>query len=226
MTENLYVQGYLAYWDGLIANHPGMLIDACASGGRRNDLETMRRAVPLLRSDYIFEPVGQQGHTYGLASWIPYYGTGPDPYSFTSYNFRSCMVPGPILGYDVRPDAKGDFELISKLCAQWHEVSPAMLGDYYPLMPYSIADNTWLAWQFDQPEQGKGMIQAFRRNNSDEQSKSFHLRGLRASAKYEIRNIDEENSTRITGRELMEKGLTVEIKDKPGAVVITYKELR
>jgi len=52
MTENLYVQGYLAYWDGLLQQHPGMLIDSCASGGRRNDLETLRRAVPLLRSDY------------------------------------------------------------------------------------------------------------------------------------------------------------------------------
>jgi len=226
MTENLYLQGYLAYWDGLIANHPGMLIDACASGGRRNDLETMRRAVPLLRSDYIFEPVGQQGHTYGLSSWIPYYGTGVAPSCFSSYNFRSCQTPGPILCYDVRPEAKGDFGLVAKLCAQWHEVSPAMLGDYYPLTPYSIADNTWLAWQFDQPEQGNGIIQAFRRNNSDEQSKTFYLRGVKALSQYEIRNIDEENPTRISGRELKEKGLTVEIKDKPGAVVITYTEVK
>lgn len=30
-----------------------MLIDSCASGGRRNDLETLRRAVPLLRSDLL-----------------------------------------------------------------------------------------------------------------------------------------------------------------------------
>ncbi|MFA6112327.1 MAG: glycoside hydrolase family 36 protein, partial [Candidatus Latescibacterota bacterium] len=51
MTENLHVQGYLAYWDELRRRHPDMLIDSCASGGRRNDLETLRRAVPLLRSD-------------------------------------------------------------------------------------------------------------------------------------------------------------------------------
>ena len=52
ITENLHVQGYLAYWDELRRRHPGMLIDSCASGGRRNDLETMRRAVPLLRTDF------------------------------------------------------------------------------------------------------------------------------------------------------------------------------
>ena len=33
MTENLYVQGYLAYWDDLLRQHPGMLIDSCSGGG-------------------------------------------------------------------------------------------------------------------------------------------------------------------------------------------------
>ncbi|MCB9784362.1 MAG: alpha-galactosidase [Candidatus Omnitrophica bacterium] len=79
ITENKYVVGYLAYWDELLRRHPGLRIDSCASGGRRNDLETLRRAVPLLRSDYLFEPVGQQCHTYGLSMWVPFYGTGYCP---------------------------------------------------------------------------------------------------------------------------------------------------
>jgi len=47
ISEIRHVTGYLAYWDELRRRHPNMLIDSCASGGRRNDLETMRRAVPL-----------------------------------------------------------------------------------------------------------------------------------------------------------------------------------
>ena len=43
MTEMKYLMGYLAYWDELHRRHPGMLIDTCASGGRRLDLETLRR---------------------------------------------------------------------------------------------------------------------------------------------------------------------------------------
>ena len=69
-------------------------------GGRRNDLETLRRAVPLLRSDYqafdgnpAYAP-GNQGHTYGLSSWIPYYGQGV---YFTDrdyvYSVRSYLSP-------------------------------------------------------------------------------------------------------------------------------------
>src|SRR5208282_226522 len=108
MTENLYVQGYLAYWDALLQQHPGMLIDSCASGGRRNDLETLRRGVPLLRSDYqgpnlspgpgpdavlmdVFD--GNQGHTYGLSLWVPM-GTGE--YGEDAYSARShlCLWAG------------------------------------------------------------------------------------------------------------------------------------
>ena len=48
ITEIHHVEGYLAYWDELLRRHPDMFIDSCASGGRRNDLETMRRAIPLV----------------------------------------------------------------------------------------------------------------------------------------------------------------------------------
>jgi len=76
MTENLHVQGYLAYWDELRRRHPDLVIDSCASGGRRNDLETMRRAIPLHPTDYNYAdlPVKQAYH-FSLWQWIPCYST-------------------------------------------------------------------------------------------------------------------------------------------------------
>ena len=68
MTENGHVAGYMAFWDELQRRNPNMLIDSCASGGRRNDMESVRRSIPLLRSDYRLESIGNQGMTYGLAS--------------------------------------------------------------------------------------------------------------------------------------------------------------
>ena len=86
-----------------------MLIDSCASGGRRNDLETMRRAVPLLRSDYqSFQgdprfATGNQGHLYGLSHCLPYFGTGVY-YNVDQllYNSRSHMGPAFAMCADVR----------------------------------------------------------------------------------------------------------------------------
>ena len=100
ITEIKHVTGYLAYWDELRRRHPNMLIDSCATGGRRNDLETLRRAVPLWRSDYILEPVGKQGHTYGISLWIPYYGTGGN--AIDLYILRSVMCPGFTACFDMR----------------------------------------------------------------------------------------------------------------------------
>ena len=77
ITENLYVQGHLQLWDELRRRNPGLRIDSCASGGRRNDLETMRRAVPLLRSDFQFPDTqsgvveGNQCHTHGSHPGFP-----------------------------------------------------------------------------------------------------------------------------------------------------------
>jgi hypothetical protein len=49
---SLLVQGYLQYWDDILARNPRICIDSCASGGRRDDLATMRRSVPLHSSDF------------------------------------------------------------------------------------------------------------------------------------------------------------------------------
>ena len=77
-----------------------MLIDSCASGGRRNDIETLRRAVPLLRSDCIFEPIAEQCHTYGISFWMPFNGTGF--LTVDTYLIRSQMSPEFTLGVDTR----------------------------------------------------------------------------------------------------------------------------
>jgi hypothetical protein len=83
ITEIQHVTGYLAYWDELRRRFPNLLIDTCASGGRRLDLETLRRSVRLWRSDFTYEPSAMQQFTYGLSLWIPYFGTcfnSTDPY--------------------------------------------------------------------------------------------------------------------------------------------------
>ena len=220
ITEIRHVTGYLAYWDELRRRHPDMLIDSCASGGRRNDLETLRRAVPLLRSDYIIEPVGNQGHTYGIAFWMPYYGTGSG--AIDAYMLRSVMCPNFIACFDVRRKDL-DYNLIRRVLGQWRQVAPYYFGDYYPLTPYSLDAAVWIAWQFDRPDLGEGMVQAFRRGESVYEAARFRLRGLEPDARYAVTDLDAGAPVEMTGRDLMEGGLPVTIKDRPGAVIIVYK---
>ena len=220
ITEIRHIAGYFAYWDGLLKDHPDMLIDSCASGGRRNDLETLRRAVPLLRSDYILEPVGNQCHTYALSFWVPFYGTGTG--AIDPYLFRSTMCPHFTACFDMRKK-DANWDLARKLVNEWRKIAPMMLGDYYPLTPYSLSQDAWIGWQFDRPEEGDGMIQVFRRGESIYRQADLKLRGLDPDKQYAVTDLDTNIVTRKQGRELMEQGYRLEIAKPPGAALLTYR---
>ena len=233
IAEIKHVTGYLAYWDELRRRHPDMLIDSCASGGRRNDLETMRRAVPLWRSDYAFEAIGHQCMTYGISLWLPYHGTGTvacdnAPYygggatPVQPYAFWSNAAPSLGCGIDIRVK-EIDYNALRKLVGQWRKITPYYYGDYYPLMPYSQDGTVWMAWQFDRPDLGEGVVQVFRRAESFYEAARLKLRGLDPDARYAVGNLDESGAVEMTGRQLMETGLPVAIKDRPGVVVLVYK---
>jgi len=222
ITEIRYVEGHLAYWDELLRRHPHLLIDSCASGGRRNDLETMRRSVPLWRTDWRLDALGTQCHTYGISMWIPLSGTGTGV--FASYDFRSNMVPFTNCIWDMRVK-NADYDLMRRLTEEFRQVADYYLGDYYPLSAYSLGNDVWMAWQFDCPEIGEGMVQAFRRAKSVYESARFNLRGLEPDARYTVKDIDTCDAKEMTGSELMGKGLVISISNQPGAVIITYKKV-
>ena len=222
ITEIRHVTGYLAYWDELRKRFPNLLIDTCASGGRRDDLETLRRAVPLWRSDYAFEPAAMQQLTYGMALWMPYFGTAVN--SLDPYIFRSQMTPATAVGLEPGRQENGVARFL-RLMADWRQIANCYYGDYYPLTPYSTSPSAWMAWQFNRPEEGDGVVQAFRRPESAYEGSRYMLRGLDAASRYRVTDLDSPSAgTVYSGKELMEKGLPVTVKTKPGAVILTYRK--
>ena len=228
MTEIGHVTGYLAYWDELRRRNPGMLIDSCASGGRRNDLETLRRAVPLLRSDYqsfAGDPsfaLGNQCHTYGLSAWIPFYGQGCYYNSDELiYNVRSHYCPAFGFCADARREGI-DWDQFRKLTEEWRTISSCLLGDFYPLTPYTLAEDAWIGWQFHRADTGEGVVQMFRRPKSFYSAAQFKLEGLDPAATYTLTNLDSQDSFTKTGRELAEEGIEISTNRQPAAVIIHY----
>jgi alpha-galactosidase len=222
ITQIRHVTGLLAFWDELRQRHPDLLIDCCASGGRRNDLECMQRAVPLWRSDDNGAALNEQCHTYGIAFWLPYYGSGISPSDV--YTLRSGMLPSYQIFLQVLTGMAGTARLAQRLLAEWRACAGNLLGDYYPLTPYSLTSDVWMAWQFDSPEAGTGVVQAFRREDSMVASMRLMLRGLDATATYELRNFDAPGVTRATGHSLMTSGLSVTLA-APAAATITYRQV-
>jgi len=213
--------GLLAYWDGLRRRRPGLRIDNCASGGRRNDVECLRRAVPLLRSDHLFEPLGQQCHTYGLSFWVPFHGTGTR--AADAYGFRSTMCSALIPCWDVRrPDL--DYAALRRLVGQWREVAPCFSGDYYPLTPYARGEEAWIAWQFHRLDLELGVVQAFRRPRAEAPALTVRLCGLEPGARYALTDLDTGLRQVQTGAALA-AGLELALPERPGSALLVYRRL-
>ncbi|MHB1459298.1 MAG: NPCBM/NEW2 domain-containing protein [Armatimonadota bacterium] len=224
ITEIKHIEGLLAYWDELKRRHPKMPFDCCASGGRRNDLEMMRRGVPLSKTDYCGGTISSQCQLYGISSWLPYYGAGLGA-SQDMYVLRSNIAPWSAECWDTRnPDL--NYPLLRQFVSEWRKVSPYLLnGDYYPLTRYELSENVWMAWQFDVPETGEGVVQAFRREASIEESMTYKLQNLIPDATYLLTDFDTNKPLLLTGRELMVDGLTIKMTQCPWAKIITYKKV-
>ena len=220
ISEIRYVEGFLRFLDELRWRNPKLVIDNCSSGGRRNDIETMRRGMPFWRSDYI-EPVGKQCHTYGLSSWLPYQGTAAPPEKL--YSFRSGMDVIIAAGLDTNQQ-EIDWDMVQCNIEQWKDVSEYYLGDFYPLSSYSTGEDSWMAWQFNRPDVNAGVLQAFRRNDCPVEKLMLKVKGLDSDVVYSVVNFDSDEMVKMTGKELMEKGVYIAFDSRPDAVLIKYQK--
>ena len=223
ISEIRHVEGLLGFWDELRRRHPMLRIDICSGGGSRNELETLRRAVPLWRSDYAYETTGMQTLSYGMALWIPYFGTGIN--ASDSYTFRSQMAPANNTSWDLRRRDL-DYDFCRRMLAQRKRIVDYYYGDFYPLTKYRTENDVWMAWQYDKPELGEGMIQAFRRPNSPAVTMQFQLRGIDTEASYSVTNFDEPKPRQFSGAELVNEGLIVSLAQRRQAALITYKRVK
>ncbi|MEI6915102.1 MAG: alpha-galactosidase, partial [Armatimonadota bacterium] len=223
INEIRYVTGLYDYLDTLRREHPNLLLDNCASGGRRIDFEMLRRSVVLTRSDYLWDPIGQQSHTYGLAQWIPITGIGAADTSV--YNCRSGYGSHFALAADFYSKSPEFWQSVSRTLNELKSLKNFYAGDFTPLGRYTTADNQWMAWQFDQADMGQGIVQAFRRPKSKESSTRFYPSGLDPQQTYELTNLDTKTTQTQAGSVLMEQGLEIKISDAPGSAVVTYKML-
>jgi alpha-galactosidase len=230
MTQVKHVLGHLTFWDTLKQRHPAMWVDSCASGGRRNDLETMRRAVPLLRSDYQFEPVGNQSQTYGISFWLPYYGTGVGPqdtnggtWGSPEYIVLSSLAPCYASSVDGTTATAADWDELRSMNELFLRIQDDVLySDFYPLTPFSLDNDVWLAFQFNRPEAGSGAIEAFRRADAASTEATLLLRGLEPGRRYTVEKLNGSGTQTRSGESLMQQGLTVSLLEAASVAVFRY----
>ncbi|MBP5093247.1 MAG: alpha-galactosidase, partial [Abditibacteriota bacterium] len=195
-VENHHILGHFRLWDTLVERNPGLQIDSCASGGLRDDYDTMTRAIPWLRTDYEINShhAAHQASFYGSAFWLPIAGIGI--YSDDPYGYRSCFA-GAATGVwtfrtnhciDGRP---WNYRRLAECVRELRLIQECYAGDFYPLTEWSVSEKEWMAWQFDYPEKDKGLVQIFRREDSPFVSAEFALSGLDKDASYRLYDLDD-----------------------------------
>ncbi len=240
LAEIRHIEGLYSLWDHLQRNIPGLLIDNCASGGRRLDVELLSRSVTLWRSDDCWKDVDTQAMTYGLSHWLPYHGLGsisPNTVPFRSGlgETQSWVAPW----YSPPPDTPGGYWdqwrkdiLLVTSAAPGHPYPVRLLfsQDFYALSSYSVEDGTWLALQFHDPLHGVGVVLVYRRiQTTTSRFQTMPLGGLETNRSYCFTSWDSDSQggaviapTIVVGLDLMTHGASVWVPTAPGAGVFTY----
>lgn len=225
--ENLHVQGVLKLFDELLARNPGLVIDCCASGGTRNDLDTLRRAVPLQYTDVGLDtPEIKQVQYLEMFRWIPYFRSHAQDRKNgkllkDEYAYLTAFAPAmtSMLEYY---DSDKDFRLFGKMESVWRKAAEMQLkGDFYPL--YN-PDGEWYAVQFDVPEEKAGFIQVIR--NAAAKKSAIDVKPfIRADEKYVFTNALTNEEKRADGAGL-ETGLSFYSSARRGEIWFYKSEVK
>lgn len=227
ITEIRYVEGHYALWDALRAGRPGLWIDNCASGGRRIDLETLSRSVPLWRSDTSCSPghaEWDQTQTLGLSLYVPLFTACA--WSPEAYVLRSAASAGAICQFDYL-DPKFPLEKAKAALAEIRENQKYWYGDFYPLTPATTEAEHWAAWQLHRPDLQAGIVLAFRRSRCPYPALMAGLHAVDPQAKYAVQWIREDRTviteTR-TGQQLAED-LELHLPQRGTSLLLRYRRL-
>ena len=211
ITENKCVQGHYDYWKYLIELDQIELLDSCASGGHRLDIESMRLAVSLHPSDYNHnDMIAKQVANYNLCSWIPFVGANSAENRTTvdEYTLRSAYRPALVLQYDP-PSRQPD--KLNSLLTEWRGISKYFYDDIYQFTYETYSRNELYSYGYINPETQEGYAMVYSRNDV-EKNRFVKLKGLNENDTYEITFASGAAPVTATGNYLMNRGVKVKVK--------------
>jgi len=215
ITEAKFIAGHYKLWDDIIActlSYGGCgFVDSCASGGGRNDLESMRRGVPLLRSDSDRTSTALRlSMTSSFNKWIPFCGatsrekdselakTGvSDPYIW-----RASYLPSLNVKSQFVYNESNDFDMLRFGLNEWKKVSPYLLKEFYTLTPWHKEKDTsdFTALCFYDAHKEEGVILAFRQEKCDRNQLRIALPFVSAGDKFTLTDEDSGEKETTDGR--------------------------
>ena len=231
ITENKCICGHYALWDGIIGycreHGKCTFVDSCASGGGRNDVESMRRGFPLMRSDYDRTSSSMRlSQSSTFPRWIPFHGSStketatqlePGQGKGSSvYVARASYLPVYNYGFSFSRNKELDFDLMRRNLNEWKAVRHLLVKDMYVLTPWRHDSDRshWTAFAYDDPDAGESILLAFRMEEAESDRLTVKLPFAIPGAVYTLKNADTGETVRIGGKELSREGFAVILGEK------------
>jgi alpha-galactosidase len=232
ITQIRHIEGFYQVIDWIREHHPATVLEGCASGGRRVDLETASRFHTFWISDQTVDPDIVRFHLEGMNYFLPgNYGyvcyTLPLPiqkqFQATDFGFQSFF--GGALGTGGRID---EWPASTKDQARRHisvykSIRKFLVKDYYLLTPQPRDVYAWEAWQFHDPEADEGFVQVFRVESAEE-SKHLALKALDPRASYQFSDPYSGKMFQMSGAIVISEGLEFRAP-KMSSQILTYARM-
>ena len=242
ITEAKYIAGLYAFWDALRARFPHLVVENCASGGRRLDFEAVSRSHSYCRTDYAIghrngplQVLDVQNVTLNTLAYQPFQGSETTPaLLFDDYGFFSSVCAGSvftpsdwnagIVKNDFTPEQTAWFK---KVFTTADRMRPFFEGDFYPLTDLRAVDSqgerAWCAYQMHRPDLDAGFVLCFRRLDAPSHLFTATLGGIDPSARYKVETYDAATEE-VDGRALA--NFTAGLKSPRSFKLVFYTRVR
>ncbi len=223
ITEIKHITGMYEIWDRLLEKYPHLIIDNCSSGGRRIDIETLKRSIPFFRSDYQcnFNENSEvlQVHNSNISCYLPYNGctskTKCDTYA-TRSSFSSSWG-GAFYNAVFQSMSEDDLKWAKKITDEYRRIRKYLSQDFFNHASVTFDDTAWTIWQYHDNDAQSGIVMAFRRENSPFENVEIELKSTFENKEYLFENLD--TNAEFCGN----NKLKIELADKRSCVIIEYK---
>ena len=238
IAEATHIAGLYAFWDELRRRFPNLLIENCASGGRRLDFELISRSHSYCRTDYAIgcrhsldQVLNVQNITLNILPYQPFQGSETTPAEiFDDYGFFSSVCAASVFtpndwdgGVTRRDFTDNENAWFRQVFAAADRMRDAFRGDFHPLTdPTTLARDVWCAYQCHRPDRDAGFYLVFRRPDCASPLLELSLEGCAPDGLYEMEAYSGR-TWRVTGSAL--RRMLVTIPDPRGFELGFYRRV-
>ena len=215
------VRAYYDIYEKLRREHPGLLFEICNDGGRMVDFGSAAHGDYFSITD-TYDPLSNRRAFYDASHLLPaamlesYVEKWPAPkLENFLYMLRSGMMGWMTVMQDTTAWTGEQHQAARRAFALYKNELRPLIRNAQVFHISARPDGVhWDGLEYWDPSRHKGVVYAFRGSIADELDHRFVLAGLDAGRRYRLHFEDGTSPDReVTGRELMQSGLTMHLLD-------------